>query len=137
VTKRAENQVDASDITIEVAKDAGLILVGLSGAPGQEAIVRMLDELNTIATREGSSGVLIDETALDPAVVGPGDMERFVQAWRGGSALRSIRLAVLVSNPAMFGLNRQFEALTEGHGEIGVFTDRAAASAWLGEAAKS
>ena len=90
--------MDASDITIEVAKDAGLILVGLSGAPGQEAIVRMLDELNTIATREGSSGVLIDETALDPAVVGPGDMERFVQAWRGGSALRSIRLAVLVSN---------------------------------------
>jgi hypothetical protein len=137
VTKQAENQVDASDITIEVAKDTGLILVGLSGAPRQEAIVRMLDELNTIATREGSSGVLIDETALDPAVVGPGDMERFVQAWRGGSALRSIRLAVLVSNPAMFGLNRQFEALTEGHGDISVFTDRAAASAWLGEAAKS
>jgi hypothetical protein len=135
-SKPAGNKSGASEISIEVAKGSALILVRVSGAPHQEAIVKMLEDLNTIATREGSTGVLIDETALDPSVVGPGAMDRFVGAWRQAPALRTVRLAVVVSNPAMFGLNRQFEALTQGHGEIGVFSDAAEAAAWLGEAPK-
>ena len=121
------------EVVIEVSKAERLIRVKISGRPGQQSIVKMLAELNTLAERDSSLSVLIDETELDPGFVGPGDMERFVAAWRAGSALRSTRLAVFVLNGAMFGLNRQFEALTDGDTAVSVFSDRAQAVSWLRE----
>lgn len=123
--------VDATSISIEVSKAEGLIQVRISGAPRQEAIVDMLDQLNTLAEQDPSLSVLIDETDLDPGFVGPGDIEQFVRAWLGMSALRSTRLAVFVANDAMFGLNRMFEGMTEAQGGMSVFSDRPSAERWL------
>ena len=123
-------------VVIEVAKPERMIRVRISGSPAQQSIVDMLKELNALAEKDSSLSVLIDETELDPRFVRPGDMERFVAAWRAGSALRSTRLAVFVLNGAMFGLNRQFEALIDGDLGVSVFSDRAQAEAWLHERPK-
>jgi hypothetical protein len=120
-------------ISTEVSSDERLILVKLSGAPQAASIVTMLDEVNTLVAQDPSRGVLIDETELRPSFIGPGDIGRFVDAWRRATALRSTRLAVFVSNPAMYGLNRMFQGLLgrDGEGRMQVFTDRAGATAWL------
>jgi hypothetical protein len=120
-------------ISTEVSSDERLILVKLSGAPQAASIVTMLDEVNTLVAQDPSRGVLIDETELRPSFIGPGDIGRFVDAWRRATALRSTRLAVFVSNPAMYGLNRMFQGLLgrDGEDRMQVFTDRARAAAWL------
>jgi hypothetical protein len=120
-------------ISMEVPKDTHVIHVKIAGRPEPAAIVRMLDELNAMVGQDPSLGILIDETELQPSFVGPGDMGRFADAWRRGTALPTSRIAVFVSNPAMYGLNRMFQGLIghKGEGRMSVFTDRERAIAWL------
>ena len=93
----------------------------------------MLDELNAMVGQDPSLGILIDETELQPSFVGPGDIGRFADAWRRGTALPTSRIAVFVSNPAMYGLNRMFQGLIghKGEGRMSVFTERERAIDWL------
>jgi hypothetical protein len=122
-------------ISTEVSKDTHVIQVKIVGRPEPAAIVRMLDELNAMVGQDPSLGILIDETELQPSFVGPGDIGRFAEAWRRGTALPASRIAVFVSNPAMYGLNRMFQGLIghKGEGRMSVFTDREQAIAWLNE----
>ena len=120
-------------VSIQVPSDERLIRVKLSGGPGAEAIIGMLDELNSLIARDASLRVLIDETDLRPGVFGPGDIKRFAAAWRRGTALRSTRISVFVSNIAMYGLNRMFQGLANADDRVGVFHDRSHAIAWLDE----
>ena len=122
-------------ISTEISKDPNVISVKISGRPDPPAIVKMLDDLNTLVEQDPSLGILIDETDLQPSFVGPGDIGRFAEAWRRGTALPSARIAVFVSNPAMYGLNRMFQGLIghKGEGRMSVFTDRERAMAWLRE----
>jgi hypothetical protein len=126
--------VTQAEITIQVSNDERLIAVKLSGSPRPDAIVKMLGDLNALVERDPTLRILIDEMDLSPSFVGPGDIGRFVEAWRNGTALRSARMAVFVANLAMYGLNRMFEALANADGRIAVFYDRAHATAWLNEA---
>jgi hypothetical protein len=125
----------AATVTIssEILKDEHVIFVKLSGRPKPDSIVTMLDELDTLIAQDPSFDVLIDEDGLLPSFIGPGDIGRFVHAWRQASALRSSRIAVFVSNPAMYGLNRMFQSLIgrDGEGRMSVFSDRRGAVAWL------
>ena len=118
-------------ISVEVATDERLVLVALSGQPRPAAIVAMLGELDTLVRQDPSLRVLIDENDLQPSFVGPGDIGRFVEAWRRGTALRSTRIAVFTSNIAMYGLNRMFQGLAGAEEQVRVFHDRAGALAWL------
>jgi hypothetical protein len=120
-------------ISTDIPQDTQVIRVKISGRPDPAAIVRMLDELNTLVGQDPTLGILIDETDLQPSFVGPGDIGRFAEAWRRGTALPASRIAVFVSNPAMYGLNRMFQGLVghKGEGRISVFTDRERAMAWL------
>ena len=120
-------------ISTEISKDTHLIRVKISGRPDPPAIVKMLDDLNTLVEQDPSLGILIDETDLQPSFVGPGDIGRFAEAWRRGTALPAARIAVFVSNPAMYGLNRMFQGLIghKGEGRMSVFTERERAMAWL------
>ena len=104
-------------ISTEVSKDTHVIQVKIVGRPEPAAIVRMLDELNGMVAQDPSLGILIDETGLQPSFVGPGDIGRFAEAWRRGTALPASRIAVFVSNPAMYGLNRMFQGLIGHKGE--------------------
>ena len=119
-------------ISTEVSKGEGLIRVKISGQPEPAAIVRMLDELNTLVRDDPSLGILIDETELRPSFVGPGDIGRFAEVWRRSTALPASRIAVFVTNPAMYGLNRMFQGMADETKRIGVFHDRASATVWLG-----
>ena len=122
-------------ISTEISKDTHLICVKISGRPDPPAIVKMLDDLNALVVEDASLSILIDETELQPSFVGPGDIGRFADAWRRGTALPASRIAVFVSNPAMYGLNRMFQGLIghKGEGRMNVFTDRERAIAWLNE----
>jgi hypothetical protein len=120
-------------ISSEILKDEHVILVKLSGRPKSNSIITMLDELDTLIAQDPSFDVLIDEDDLLPSFVGPGDIGRFVETWKRSSALRASRIAVFVSNPAMYGLNRMFQSLIgrDGEGRMSVFSDRRGAVAWL------
>ena len=122
------------DISIEVSRERRLILVKLLGSTRPETIIGMLDELDALVAQDVSLRVLIDETDLRPTIFGPGDIGRFADAWRRCAALRSSRIAVFVSNIAMYGLNRMFEGLANAGDHMGVFHTRREALAWLDEA---
>lgn len=123
--------MDSGGVTVDISNDEHLILVKLRGQPAPGEIVRMLEKLNTLIANDASLRVLIDENDLRPSFVGPGDIGLFVQAWRKGKALRATRLAVFVTNPAMYGLNRMFQGLADAEGKVRVFHDRAHAIEWL------
>ena len=123
--------LDKGGITVDVLQDEHLIHVTLKGMPAPDAIVEMLEKLNALIEMDASLRVLIDENDLHPSVVGPGDIGRFVHAWRHGKALRGARLAVFVANIAMYGLNRMFQGVADAEGNVRVFHDRAQAVAWL------
>ena len=118
-------------VAVDVSLAERLIVVTLKGRPESDSIVRMLEDVNALIEANPSLRVLIDENDLRPSFVGPGDIARFVQAWRHGSALRATLLAVFVSNTAMYGLNRMFQGLSGAEGNVRVFHDRAEATAWL------
>jgi hypothetical protein len=120
-------------ISIETSKAERRILVKLTGRPRPESIVRMLEDVNTLIEQDPALSVLIDENDLRPSFVGPGDIGRFVDAWRRSAALRKSRIAVFVSSPAMYGLNRMFQSLIgrDGEGRMMVFGERRGAEAWL------
>ena len=123
--------VDAAAITVDVSDDQHLIFVKLRGMPKPDAIVQMLEKLNIFIETDTSLRVLIDENDLRPSFVGPGDIARFVKSWRQGKALRKARLAVFVTNTAMYGLNRMFQGLADSAGNVRVFHDREHAMEWL------
>ena len=118
------------------AEDQGVTLVSLSGRAEAETILRLLEELNTLAERHNSLRVLIDETGLGPGFVGPTDIQKILAAWRRATSLRTTRVAVLASNLAIYGLNRMFQGLAgrDAEGRVRIFTNRAPATAWLHEA---
>ena len=122
---------ETDSISVEVSMPERLILVKLSGQPHPAAVVEMLNTLGTLTAGDASLRVLIDETELSPSFVGPGDINRFVKAWKRATALRATKLAVFTANLAMYGLNRMFQLLADAEGRVQVFHDRAQAVAWL------
>jgi hypothetical protein len=120
-----------TEIPVDVSEQEHLIFVTLSGRPSADSIVAMLRHLDELVATDPSLRVLIDETELRASFVRPGDIARFVEAWRAGPALRSTRIAVFTPNLAMFGLNRMFQGLGDTGEHMNAFRDRAAALAWL------
>jgi hypothetical protein len=129
---RASSPTDVVSVT--VSSEEHLIHVTLAGHPWPGLIVDMLGELDRLIADDRSLRVLIDETGLRPSFVGPGDIARFVAAWKRGAALQATRLAVFTPNLAMYGLNRMFAGLANADGRVNVFHSRDAALAWLDEA---
>jgi hypothetical protein len=117
----------------EPSIDVRFTFVKLSGRAEAETILKLLDELSALAERNTSLRVLIDETSLGAGFIGPADIGRIIAAWRRATALGSTRIAVFVSNLAIYGLNRMFQGLggRDAEAHVSVFTDRAAATAWL------
>ena len=111
----------------------GFIQVALSGRAEPDTILRLLEELRTIAEGNPSLRVLIDESHLGPGFIGPADIQKIIAAWRRATSLRTTRVAVVASNLAIYGLNRMFQGLAgrDAEGRVRIFTDRAPASTWL------
>ena len=83
--------------------------------------------------RRGTLRILIDESELQPGLVGFSDIAEMVRDWRTAPNLRSSRIAVLAANPFIRGLNQMFRLLAnvERRDSLSAFTKRADAVAWL------
>jgi hypothetical protein len=133
---RSRVEMSMYEIGPKSADGQGITLVSLSGRAEAETVLRLLDELSTLAEGNGSLRVLIDETGLGPGFVGPTDIQKILVAWRRATSLRTTRVAVLASNLAIYGLNRMFQGLAgrDAEGRVRLFTNRAPATTWLLEA---
>jgi hypothetical protein len=134
---RMSGGAGAERLSVDVSREAGLITVRLAGHPTSDSIVRMLEDLDRMVAQDPSLRVLIDETQLRPTLFSVSDIRRFAEVWQHATALRATRLAVFVTNPAMYGLNRMFQSLADAHGRMDAFRDRASALAWLREGTAS
>jgi hypothetical protein len=113
--------------------DDAIVQVSLSGRAEPETVLRLLEELRTLAEGNTSLRVLIDESGLGPGFVGPVDIQKIIAAWRRATSLRTTRVAVVAPNLAIYGLNRMFQGLAgrDAEGRIRIFTDKAPARSWL------
>ena len=114
---------DGSDIAI----------VTLHGRATPADIHQLLVELDGLAHQRATLRLLLDETDLTAGVMGFGDIHDIASDWRGATALRSRRIAVVASNPFVRGLNQMFRvfANVEHKDSVNAFSKRADALAWL------
>ena len=91
----------------------------------------MLMDVDSLIAQDRGLRVLIDETHLGAAWIGPRDLQRFVETWKCGTALRAARMAIFTPNLAMYGLNRMFQGWADAADRVRVFTSEAEARSWL------
>ena len=96
-------------------------------------IHQLLEELDGLAQQRATLHLLLDETDLTAGVMGFADIHDIASDWRGATALRSRRIAVVASNPFIRGLNQMFRvfANVENKDSVNAFSKRADALAWL------
>ena len=115
--------------------DAGnaIVVVKLSGSADAPGVHALITELQALALRQGTLRILMDESDLQPGLVGFSDIAEMVRDWRTAPNLRSSRIAVLAANPFIRGLNQIFRLLAnvERKDSLSAFTKRADAVAWL------
>jgi hypothetical protein len=77
--------------------------------------------------------ILLDESKLQPGLMGFNDIAEIVGDWRNAPDLRSSRIAVVARNPVIRGLNQVFRLLAnlERTDSLNAFSKRADAVAWL------
>jgi hypothetical protein len=124
-------------VQVDIAShgDAGnaIVVVTLTGHADRPSIHSLITELQILAKRRGALRILVDETELQPGLVGFNDISEMVHDWRTAPDLRSSRIAVIASNPFVRGLNQMFRLLAnvERKNSLNAFSKRADAVAWL------
>ena len=108
-------------------------VVTLHGRATPADIHGLLEELDGLANQRANMRLLLDETDLTAGVMGFGDIHDIASDWRGATALRSHRIAVVASNPFVRGLNQMFRVFAniENKDSVNAFSKRADALAWL------
>jgi hypothetical protein len=107
-------------------------LTGHADPPGVRALITELQN-RADAHTQGTLRILMDESELQPGIVGFSDIADMVHDWRTAPALRSSRIAIVAANPFIRGLNQMFRLLAnlERKDSLNAFTKRADAVAWL------
>ena len=122
-------------VQIEAEGEAGnaIVVVKLSGHADAPSVCALITELQALALRQGTLRILLDESDLQPGLVGFSEIAEMVRDWRTAPDLRSSRIAVLAANPFIRGLNQMFRMLAnvERKDSLNAFTKRADAVAWL------
>jgi hypothetical protein len=124
-------------VQIESLAEAGgdIVVVKLTGHADPASVHALISELQILghAHREGMLRILVDESELQPGLVGFDDIADMVHDWRTSPALRSSRIAIIAANPFIRGLNQMFRVLAnlERKDSLNAFTKRADAVAWL------
>jgi len=119
--------VSGYDLSAETIDGIELVSVTLSGPASLDGIIGLLRELEA----RRPSRVLIDESGLRAGFVSPGQIRQIADEWRKAAAVRAARIAVFTPNLVIYGLNRMFQGWADAGDRVAVFTDRAAATAWL------
>jgi hypothetical protein len=124
-------------VQIESQGEAGnaIVVVKLSGHADPPGIHGLITELQTLANghERGALRILVDESDLQPGLVGFNEIAEMVHDWRTAPALRASRIAIIAANPFIRGLNQMFRlaANLERKDSLNAFTKRADAVAWL------
>ena len=122
-------------VQIESQGEAGnaIVVVKLSGHADPPSIHALITDLLAMAHGHETLRILVDESELQPGLVGFNDIAEMVRDWRTAPALRSSRIAIIAANPFVRGLNQMFRlaANLERKDSLNAFTKRADAVAWL------
>ncbi len=120
---------------IDFQSEAGdeIVVVKVSGPADAASVRALITELEALAQRRGTLRILVDQTDMQPGLLGFNDIAEMVSDWRRAPALRSSRIAFIASNPVIRGLNQLFRlsAKIEHKDALNGFSKRADAVAWL------
>jgi hypothetical protein len=125
--------VSTHAITFSVEDGNDVAIVTLSGHAAPADIHALLMELEGLAQRRLTMRLLVDESDLSAGLMGFKDMHDIASDWRGATALRSRKIAIVASNPFVRGLNQMFRVFAniENKDSMNAFSKRADALAWL------
>jgi hypothetical protein len=112
-----------------------IVVVKVSGPADAASVRALITELDALAQKRGTLRILVDQTDMQPGLLGFSDIAEMVSDWRKAPALRSSRFAFIATNPLIRGLNQLFRlsAKLEHKDSMSAFSERADAVAWLME----
>jgi hypothetical protein len=120
---------------IDSQTDTGdeVVVVTVSGSADAASVRAVIIELEALAQQRGTLRILVDQTDMQPGLLGFNEIAEMVSDWRRAPALRSSRFAFIASNPVIRGLNQLFRlsAKLEHKDSMNAFSKRADALAWL------
>jgi hypothetical protein len=122
-------------VQIDSQTEAGdeVVVVKVSGPADAASVRAVIIELEALAQQRGTLRILVDQTDMQPGLLGFNDIAEMVSDWRRAPALRASRFAFIASNPVIRGLNQLFRlsAKLEHKDAMNAFSKRADALAWL------
>ncbi|HEY8826118.1 MAG TPA: STAS/SEC14 domain-containing protein [Candidatus Limnocylindria bacterium] len=122
-------------VRIDSQSEAGdeIVVVKVSGPADAASVRAVIIELEALAQQRGTLRILVDQTDMQPGLLGFNDIAEMVSDWRRAPGLRSSRFAFIASNPVIRGLNQLFRlsAKLEHKNSMNAFSKRADAVTWL------
>jgi hypothetical protein len=110
-----------------------IVVVKVSGPADAASVRALITQFEALAQQRGTLRILVDQTDMQPGLLGFTDMAEMVSDWRKAPGLRSSRFAFIATNPLIRGLNQLFRlsAKLEHKDTMSAFSERSDAVAWL------
>lgn len=108
--------------------------VAIRGRPKLRTVVAMFGELEQLASSRDDLLVLIDESEMKAALLGPAELRTMIEALKGSAGLRHrSRIAINAPSNLIYGLNRMAQAFAgrDWEDRLAVFRTEDAAEDWL------
>jgi hypothetical protein len=90
-------------------------------------VVALFAELERLTTSDRELPVLIDESDMQAALLGSGELRPMMEAWKGSAGLRErARIAIYAPSAVGYGVNRMAQAFAgnASEGRLEVFRTR-------------
>jgi hypothetical protein len=108
--------------------------VVIRGRPRLEMVVAMFRDLEELTGHDAELLVLIDESEMKAALLGPHELRAMMDALKASAGLRRrSRIAIYAPSNLVYGLNRMAQAFAgeASEGRLEVFRTEDAAKRWL------
>jgi hypothetical protein len=128
--------VDSTAPEYQLVQRDAYVHVALYGRPRLAMVVSMFAELEQLTTKDGELLVLIDESEMKAALLGPTELRAMIDVLKGSAGLRyRSRIAIYAPSNIVYGLNRMAQAFAgeASEGRLAVFRTEDAAENWLRE----
>jgi hypothetical protein len=126
--------VDGTAPEYQLVQRDAYVHVALRGRPRLGMVVSMFAELERLTTNHAELLVLIDESEMKTALLGPTELRGMIAALKGSAGLRHrSRIAIYAPSDIAYGLNRMAQAFAgeASEGRLAVFRTEDAAKDWL------
>jgi hypothetical protein len=117
----------------ELVHRDGYVHVAIRGRPQLGMVVEMFGELDRLATAESELLVLIDESEMKAALLGPSELRAMIDSLKQTGLRARSRIAIYAPSNLVYGLNRMAQAFAgeAWEGRLAVFRTENAAEEWL------